>query len=238
MEKLTFKVQQFEGPLDLLLHLITKNKINICDIPIAELLNQYLCTIEEMKRQDLEVASEFLDMAARLVYIKTVMLLPKQEEAEVLKQELTGQLIEYAACKQAAALLRERYVGGDIFVRKPADNLVDYTYTRIHEPELIKKAYLNAVGRAAFKLPPPKAAFEGIIGHEFVPVESKETEIIQLLQSRRKLSVQGLYAAQTQRSGAVAVFLALLELIKSRKIKLNSFDEIELRQESGEASGP
>ena len=236
MEKLTFKVRQFEGPLDLLLHLISKNKIDICDIPIAELLEQYLSTIEEMKRQNLEVASEFLEMAARLVYMKTVMLLPKQEEAESLKQELTGQLIEYAACKQAAAQLKERYTGGDIFVRQPADNLVDYTYSRIHKPELLKTAYLAAIGRAALKLPPPKTAFEGIIGHEFVPVESKESEILHLLQRRRTLNIHRLYAAQTQRSGAVAVFLALLELIKSGKIVLDGLDEIELAENPREGT--
>ncbi len=190
MEKLTFKVQQFEGPLDLLLHLIAKHKIDIRDIPIAALLEQYLQAIVEMKRQNLEIASEFLEMAARLVYIKTVMLLPKQEEAQALKEELAGQLIEYAACKEAASVLRERYVGGDIFVRQPMENQIDYTYTRIHEPDVIKKAYLAAIGRAALKLPPPKAAFDGIIQREFVPVETKEQEILQRLHREGSFSLQ------------------------------------------------
>ena len=232
MEKLTFKVRQFEGPLDLLLHLISKNKIDIRDIPIAELLEQYLSTIEEMKRQDLEVASEFLEMAARLVYNKTAMLLPNQEEAQVLKQELAGQLIEYAACRQAAAKLREQYVGGDIFVRQPMKNLVDYTYTRIHEPELLKRAYLAAIGRAAMKLPPPRTAFDGIIQREFVPVEVKEQEILHLLHSHKAVPLHQIYKVQTERSGAVAVFLAVLELIKSGKITLDSLEQIRITEHS------
>ena len=233
MEKLTFKVQQFEGPLDLLLHLIAKHKIDIRDIPIAALLEQYLQAIDEMKRQNLEIASEFLEMAARLVYIKTVMLLPIQEEAQALKEELTGQLIEYAACKEAASVLRERYVGGDIFVRQPMENQIDYTYTRIHEPDVIKKAYLAAIGRAALKLPPPKAAFDGIIQREFVPVETKEQEILQRLHREGSFSLQHLYAAQTERSGAVAVFLALLELLKSGKIILDHRDQVQFAENPG-----
>ncbi len=212
--------------MDLLLHLIAKNKIDIRDIPIVTLLEQYLDAIEEMKRLDLEIASEFLEMAARLVYIKTVMLLPKQEEAQALKEELAGQLIEYAACKQAAAMLRERYVGGDIFVRPPMRNVIDNTYTRIHEPQALKRAYLAAVGRAARLLPPPKAAFDGIIRREFVPVETKEQEILHLLGKGKSVSLKRLYETQTERSGAVAVFLALLELMKSGKVRLDRQDRI------------
>ncbi|MBQ6569911.1 MAG: segregation/condensation protein A, partial [Clostridia bacterium] len=105
MEQLLFKLPVFEGPLDLLLHLILKNKLNICDISISELLEQYMATIEEMKRQDMDIESSFFEMAARLVYIKTVMLLPKHEEAEKAKQELEGQLIQYELCKKIAKIM-------------------------------------------------------------------------------------------------------------------------------------
>ena len=99
MEQLEFKLEVFEGPLDVLLHLIAKHKLNIYDIPITALLEQYLDYIEQMKMADLEVTSDFLAMAAHLVYIKTVSLLPKHEEAETLKQELQGQLLEYQLCR-------------------------------------------------------------------------------------------------------------------------------------------
>lgn len=95
MDKISYKLPVFEGPLDLLLHLISKNKLNIYDIEISSLLDQYMEHIELMKTQDMDVASEFLEMAARLVYIKTISLLPKHEETEELKRELTGQLLEY-----------------------------------------------------------------------------------------------------------------------------------------------
>ena len=105
METISFKVPGFEGPLDLLLHLVQKNKLNIMDIPISELLEQYTKVIEEWRSLDLEITSEFLEMAARLVYIKTVMLLPKHDEAEQLRQELSGELMEYQLCKEMAAKL-------------------------------------------------------------------------------------------------------------------------------------
>ena len=95
-KKLTYKFEQFEGPLDLLLSLITKNKIDIYDICIEELLSQYMEQINLMQEEDLDIASEFLEMASRLVYIKSVMLHPKyEEEAEELKKELSGKLLEY-----------------------------------------------------------------------------------------------------------------------------------------------
>lgn len=101
MEAISFKLDVFEGPLDLMLHLISKHKLNINDIEISKLLEQYMIYIEQAKEQDLELAGEFLEMAARLVYIKTVSLLPKPEEADEIKKELQGALIEYSLCKKS-----------------------------------------------------------------------------------------------------------------------------------------
>ena len=111
MSVIEFKLEKFEGPLDLLLSLIAKHKLDIYDIPISQLLEQYLEYISQMQSHDMDVASEFLEMASRLVYIKTMMLLPKhEEEAEMLKIELEGQLLEYSVCKQVAEELRKRYL--------------------------------------------------------------------------------------------------------------------------------
>ena len=93
MEKISYKLPSFEGPLDLLLYLISKNKLNIYDIQISTLLDQYMEHIKAMQEQDMDVASEFLEMAARLVQIKTASLLPKHQEAEEFKEDLTGQLL-------------------------------------------------------------------------------------------------------------------------------------------------
>ena len=105
METLTFKLQEdnFEGPLDLLLYLVGKNKMNLYDINIMELIEQYTAAIQTMQADKLEVSSEFIDMAAHLVQMKSALLLPRSPEAERMKAELTGRLIEYSTCKQVAA---------------------------------------------------------------------------------------------------------------------------------------
>lgn len=103
MDKISYKLPVFEGPMDLLLHLINKHKLNIYDIPILELVEQYVAAVRQMQEdENLEVTSEFLEMAARLVYLKTVSLLPVHEEADQLKKELTGELLEYRDCQLMA----------------------------------------------------------------------------------------------------------------------------------------
>ena len=105
MEQLVYKVENFEGPLDLLLKLISKNKLSIYEIEISDLLDQYMQQISLLKQQQMEVSSSFLEMAARLVYIKTAQLLPKYEsEAEKLKEELTSQIVEYSEYKRVAVI--------------------------------------------------------------------------------------------------------------------------------------
>lgn len=121
MQKISFKLEVFEGPMDLLLSLISKHKLNIYDIEISSLLEQYLAYLDQCREQDLELAGEFLEMAARLIYIKTASLLPRPEEAQKEKQALQGALIEYALCKQAAQVLAQRYVGGKIYTRPPME---------------------------------------------------------------------------------------------------------------------
>lgn len=110
METLTFKLQEdnFEGPLDLLLYLVGKNRMNLYDINIMELIEQYTAAIQTMQADKLEVSSEFIDMAAHLVQMKSALLLPRSPEAERMKAELTGRLIEYSTCKQVAAELGSR----------------------------------------------------------------------------------------------------------------------------------
>ena len=104
-EVLTFKIEDFEGPLDLLLYLVGKNKMNLYDVNIMELIEQYTAAIREMQQDRMEISSEFIDMAAHLVQMKSALLLPRSPEAERMKAELTGRLIEYSACKEVAAQL-------------------------------------------------------------------------------------------------------------------------------------
>lgn len=115
METLSYKIESFEGPMDLLLHLISKHKVRIEDVPIMDLINQYLDYMKKLKEENLEVTSEFLEMAARLVYIKTVSLLPVHEEAARLAEELRGELTEYRDCQLMAGKLAEQANGFNFF---------------------------------------------------------------------------------------------------------------------------
>lgn len=225
METISYRLPVFEGPLDLLLYLVQKNKLNIYDIPIAEVLQQYMETIDRMKDADLDVASEFLDMAARLVQIKSSMLLPKHEEAEALRQELTGELIEYQLCQEAARRLAARNVGGDLFMREPVEIEPDLTYRRQHPKEELYDAYLAAAGRGRRRLPPPPQAFSGIVSRKIVSVSSKIIFVLRRLYKREPVAYDALFREARTKSELVATFLALLELVKAKRIRVDGEGE-------------
>ena len=221
-EKLQYKLEAFEGPLDLLLFLIQKHKLNICDINISELLEQYTESIRGIENiEDMDEAAEFLEMAARLVYIKTAMLLPRyDDEGEKLRQELQGELIEYQACKNVAEYLRKRFCGNSIFSRKPMPVEADNTYARIHPSDDILKAYLSALGRKQRKLPPPVEAFSGVVHKKLISVPSRAIILLKRLYKRTKLKWNELFAGYG-RSESVAMFLAVLELVKNGRINVS-----------------
>ncbi len=221
MEQINYKLEVFEGPMDLLLHLISKHKLNINDIPIVELVNQYLDYVRQMENADFDVAGDFLEMAARLIYIKTVSLLPRQEEAEELKRELTGELIEYRDCKIMAEKLSHSTDGFDRFVREPQPGYINYDYERFNEGEELLNAYVSAAGRAQRKLPPPLDSFKVIVARKFVNVASKVGGVIEKLKAKRKVKFLNLFEDAQSKSDLVATFLAVLELAKTKKIILN-----------------
>ncbi|MDP4119735.1 MAG: segregation/condensation protein A [Bacillota bacterium] len=223
-ESISYKLPVFEGPLDLLLDLIAKNKLNIYDIQIAVLLEQYMESIEEMQQADMEIESEFLEMAARLVYIKSVSLLPKYEEVEELKKELTGQLLEYQELKKAAAVLAPM-ASFDAYFREPAELEYDQTYNLIHKSMDILNAYTSAVGRGKRRLPPPKEAFSGIVEKKVVPVSTKIIHVLRRLVKNTKVSYRSLFADLKGKSDLVATFLALLELVKEKRVRVEGSGE-------------
>ena len=223
--QLQYKLPVFEGPLDLLLTLISKNKIDIYDIQISELLDQYMEQIDNMREHQMDVASEFLTMASRLVYIKSVMLLPKyEEEAEELKKELSGQLLEYAVCREMAKKLGQIY-DFDRFFREPSPVEFDMTYNRQHPPEDIVKAYISAVGRVKRKLPPSEQAFSGIVAHKIVSVNSKIIHLMRRLRRGKKLEYHEIFEVCEGKSELVATFLATLELVKGKRIVIEGSGE-------------
>lgn len=222
MDQISYKLDVFEGPMDLLLSLIAKHKLNIYDIPIVELVDQYLDYVRRMQDEDMYVASEFLEMAARLVYLKTVSLLPVHEEADELKRELTGELIEYRDCKLMAEKLSQRTDGFDHFVREPMKIEPDPTYTRVHDGAELLRAYLAAAGRKLRNLPPPIEAFREIVAKKIVSVGSKIRSIYKKFASvgsKRKFT--DLFSDAQSRSDMVATFLAVLELAKDKKVMVS-----------------
>ena len=224
MDTISFKLDVFEGPLDVLLNLITKHKLNIYDIEISKLLEQYLLFIEEAHKQDLELAGEFLEMAARLIYIKTAALLPRPEEAEQMKKELEGALIELSLCKAAARELAERNVGGDIFVRRPMKIKVDMTYSLVHEPERLVEAY-SAVSNKKIVPENQKNRIEhkinSVVKRRIVPVLTKVVHILRELSATGEVYMDKLYEGVTDRSARVATFLAVLELTRFGRITIS-----------------
>ncbi len=213
--------------MDLLLHLIAKHKLNIHDIEISVLLEQYLLYIQQCAEQDYELAGEFLEMAARLIWMKTVSLLPAPEEAEIAKKELEGALIEYSLCKLTAERLRRQYIGDVLFVRKPAEIPMDMTYRREHPPTLLLDVYRNMGLR---KLPQgdgdgkrlDSKIHEMVQAHHHVTsVFSKVVYILRQFFVTDTVIISGLFDDLTERTDRVAVFLAILELTKSGRILIS-----------------
>lgn len=217
---LSYKLESFEGPLDLLLQLIARNKLNIYDIPLLELIDQYLEQIKLLKEDQMEVGSEFLEMASRLLYIKTVSLLPKHEDVVKLKEELMGELLEYMVCQQMAKKLSEMQGGFNKFIREPAEYDFDKTYDLTHEKEDMFSAYLSAVGRGKRKMPASDAPFRKIVAKKIVSVSTKIVFVIRNLFKGGKKSLQSLYKTAHSRSELVATFLAVLELCKANRVKV------------------
>ena len=218
---LSYKLEGFEGPLDLLLQLIARNKLNIYDIELSVLIDQYLEQIELFKAEEMELASEFLEMASRLLYIKIVSLLPKHDEIVQLKEELTGALLEYMVCQQIARKLSEMQDGFDRFVRKPEELEFDKTYELTHSADVMYLSYLAAVGRGQRKLPPSTAPFTKIVAKKIVAVSTKIVFVMRNLWKGGSKKLSSLYKTARSRSEMVATFLAVLELCKANRVRVD-----------------
>ena len=221
MSTVSYRLDSFEGPLDLLLYLISKHKLNINDIKISLLLEQYLEYIDGLDEQDFEYAGEFLEMAARLILIKTLSLLPKHEEASELKRELQGRLIEYSLCKQAASRLKELYKGDVIFVKKPSELKLVKTYSQTHSPDDLIAAFFGISSQRFRNAPVQASVFKPIVSKRIVSVASKILFVLRRLYKTGSCRMTELYDGMTDRSEKIATFLAILELTKSGRITLN-----------------
>ncbi len=222
-------MEDFEGPLDVIFLLLSKNKIEIQDVSITAILEQYLAYLEEMKRLDIELASEFITMASHLMLIKTKMLLSTAEavEAETELDLLRQSLIErqrHEAMDQirmAITVLEPlNEVGRCIFTKAPEPLRRDTTYRYQHEPEDMLRALDEITERNQRRLPPPTVNFKGIVGKEPYPVTKKAKELVRNLVLRGIQRLKNLFKGSRSRSEIVATFLAILELCKTNSVSL------------------
>lgn len=228
---LSFKLEIFEGPLELLLSLITKNKVNIYDIPIALILEQYMEYLHTMEMFNMEIASEFIVMASQLMVIKSRMLLPKVEDEEDPRQELVDMLLEYQRAKQTAEILHDRELTYSGRYEKPAEeikNISQTEYKLTHDIKILQEAYMRIYQRR-LELMEAQANTEKLDNllktTRHVPVNERILHVMKLLVRKGNCSFAGLFEKAESRSEIVATFLAVLELIKGRRIMVEGISE-------------
>lgn len=233
--KIPVKIQVFEGPLDLLLHLIEKNKLNIYDIPIVEITEQYIAYVEAMEEENLDVVSEFLIMAATLIEIKSRMLLPKEEteEEEDPREELVRRLLEYKIYKYAAGELEKmRQEAGQVFFGSPQIPKEVLEYQEEVDPHAVlqdltlrrlNEIFQEVMKKNKEKVDPIRSKF-GKIEKEEIRVEEKVSYIRHQLRGLKNINFRTLLEIQATKTQVVVTFLAILEMMKTGLI--------EVRQES------
>lgn len=229
MENLTFQLSEFEGPLDLLLYLLSKNKMKIQDIEIVSLIDQYLAVVNGPQGATLDDTSEFIEMAARLIYMKSVFLLPRSDEQDQLKEELTGMLVEYSACKEVAARLGRQAAGLFVAVRSPAQVELDTTYRIRHDPAELERAYGALMGGARRREQPSPQTFEPLVAAPFVSVASRVVFVLRNLVRGKTHYLSALFRRSASRSENVATFLAVLELLKAGRMTVDDNARLTLR---------
>ena len=226
MEAVTYRLDQFEGPLDLLLMLIQKNKVNIIDIPISLICDQYLAFIKEAQDMDMEVAGEFIVMASELMLIKSRMLLPKENEDEKdPRAELADALLKYQQAKEGAAKLKvryETYVGRMV---KDTDEIsVDKTFVDDQQVTSLCAAVRRIIAYNEANDGKEKVVFSPMISKPIVPVEAKIVGILHRMKKKEWTQMEELLSDSVSHADMIAIFLGVLELLKVRDILLDDED--------------
>jgi segregation and condensation protein A len=229
-EELTFHLEEFEGPLELLLALVSKHKMDLHNIPILELIDQYTRTVEAAQAADPDISSAFIEMAAHLVEMKSYLLLPRSTEGERMKQELTGQLIEYDQCRRMASALRAAAEATPTFVRQPMQLERDETYALNHLPQVLADCWEGLMGRAPVRRMPTQAVFEPLVTAPQVSVSSRVVYILRRLIAGGAARMNQLFARSQSRSTNVATFLALLELVRGGRVTLGPKGELTMQR--------
>ena len=226
-------MEDFEGPLDVILELLSKNKIEIQDVSITAILEQYLAYLDEMKRLDMEIASEFITMASHLMLIKTKMLLSAAEQAEAESElDLLRQSLMERKRKEAMDQIRiaiadlepRNEIGRNLFTKEPEPLKREQGYRYKHDVRDLLRALDMIAERSQRQLPPPTANFQGIVGKEPYPIGKKTGEVLRQLVLRGVERMKNLFRGNKSRSEVVATFLAILDLCKTNAVTLE--DEV------------
>ena len=229
MNEFEYKLESFEGPLDLLLTLIKRNKVSIWDIPIVEITDQYLEAISGIEKTMLDNTGEFIILASQLLYIKSKMLLPKDEEDEEEgdpREELAQRLYEYKRIKEASQEMRKSEFSSKHMVFRDEEEL-DVPipeYDRHHDLQELIDAFEGIYQRQIRRKKPEKRAFYGIVGREKVSVDDMVVKIETVLKANKKVVFSSLFRDEDSRPEMIATFLAVLEMIKLNKIRAD-YDE-------------
>ena len=231
---LQFKLESFEGPLDLLLKLIAKNKVDIMDIPIVLIFDQYMEYIDRMKKMDMDIAGEFITMAAELMLIKSKMLLPKpkNDDEEDPRAVLAAALVAYKCAKEAAGQLGERYGNyGGRMAKESEDISADTSYVAPQETDALVLAFEKLLRRKKLQeeshTDVPAQTLKEIVTKKITPIQHRVYSILRYLKKNGASSFEDVMLASTTRSELIASFAALLQLIRRHLVIIISDDDSE-----------
>ena len=223
-KKYEIKIENFEGPLDLLCHLIEKNKMDIYDINLNEITEQYIQYLNEMEEMNLEIASEFIVMASTLLYLKSKNLLPKQEndEEEVTEEELIRRIIEYKKFKEISNVLKQNYIetGNRYYKEQEKIELPKQKLEKNYDEKIIPKIYKNLIEKNSSKINQNAKNIEKIALVENYSVASKVKEMYKVLVKQKRFVFNKLFSVNKRsKQEVVTAFSGLLEMSRRKKVE-------------------
>ncbi|MBQ8914663.1 MAG: segregation/condensation protein A [Clostridia bacterium] len=229
MEAINYKLEKFEGPLDLCLMLIKKNKMNIEDIQISVLCDQYMEYINGMENADIELSSEFLLMASELMLIKSKMLLPRnEEEEEDPRAALAAAMLEYQRAKEASTLLKDLFDEYGLRMVKDTDEIApDKKYVADHKADVLSAALIRVMTQVRVSDTEARERFTPLIAKKQVSVASIVENLARRLRGGKKVNLEDFFRSAESRSELVSMFLAMLELLKSGVLVLEESEDTE-----------
>lgn len=222
MEKLKFNIETFEGPLDLLLSLIKKNEMSIFDIQIHVIFEQYMEYLQLMESLDIDIAGEFITMAAELMLIKSQMLLPRSEEEESPVKKLQMAVMEYAKAKHAAEFLRDQWARNcGVAYREPAEP--EKGLPLHYELKVLERAFRRMLARSSMMKEiqrKPERTLENLLKHKVTPIPVKVIAVMRYLYQYGETEFETILMNNETRSDLIATFSAILELVKFQRVFL------------------